>query len=50
MSYIAKVKFTGEVNKKPVLYRAGDKISDAAAKELDLANKPLLAIKAKPTK
>ena len=50
MSYIANRKFTATVNKKPVLYRKGDKIDDAAAKELNLANKPLVASKAKPTK
>ena len=50
MSYVAKRKFTATVNKKPVVYRKGDKIDDAAAKELNLASKPLLASKAKPTK
>lgn len=50
MSYVAKVKFTAEVNQKLVVFRKGDKIDDAVAKELDLASKPLLASKIKPTK
>lgn len=50
MSYVANVKFTAEVNKKPVVFRKGDEIEDAVAEELNLANKPQLASKTKPTK
>lgn len=52
MAMIALVKFTADIDGKPVVFRAGDKISDAVVKKLGLADKPHLAgaNEAKPTK
>jgi len=49
---IALVKFTADIDGKPVVFRAGDKISDAVVKKLGLADKPHLAGSntSKPTK
>lgn len=43
MAMIALVKFTADIDGKPVVFRAGDKISDAVVKKLGLADKPHLA-------
>ncbi|MGB1066167.1 MAG: hypothetical protein ACPGZR_09240 [Paracoccaceae bacterium] len=52
MGMIALVKFTADIDGKPVVFRAGDKISDAVVKKLGLADKPNLAgpNTSKPTK
>jgi hypothetical protein len=43
---IARRKFTGIVKGVPKTFRPGDKITEAEAKELGLAEKPELAAKA----
>ncbi len=50
MGFIAKVKFTTNVDGKEVIFRKGDKIPTALAKELNLEQKPNQATMDKPTK